>query len=89
MQDFLNLKPKEQAEIIQSISYKLGKMPVILEKDIWICWILNNLFSMPNHLPMVFKGGTSLSKVFNMINRSSEDVDITVDYRGFNLSLKI
>lgn len=85
MQEFLKLNPKEQAEIIQSISYQLGKTPAILEKDIWVCWVLDHLFSIPNHLPMVFKGGTSLSKVFNMINRFSEDVDITIDYRGFEL----
>lgn len=85
MQDFLKLNPKEQAEIIQSVSYQLGKTPAILEKDIWICWVLNHLFSIPNHLPMAFKGGTSLSKVFNIINRFSEDVDITIDYRGFAL----
>lgn len=85
MQDFLDLNPKEQAEIIQSVSYRLGKTPTILEKDIWICWVLNHLFSIPNHLPMAFKGGTSLSKVFNIIHRFSEDVDITIDYRGFEL----
>lgn len=85
MQNFLDLSPKEQAEILQSASYQLGKTPAILEKDIWICWVLNHLFSMPNHLPMAFKGGTSLSKVFNMINRFSEDIDITIDYRGFEL----
>lgn len=88
MQNFLELSPKEQAEIIQSASYQLGKTPAILEKDIWVCWVLNHLFSMPNHLSMAFKGGTSLSKVFNMINRFSEDIDITVDYRGFELKRK-
>lgn len=75
MRDFLTLPQKEQAEIIQSLSYQLGKSPIILEKDIWICWVLENLFTMPKHLPMAFKGGTSLSKVYNMIHRFSEDVD--------------
>lgn len=85
MQEFLTLPQKEQAEILQSLSYQLGKSPIILEKDIWICWVLEHLFAMPNHLPMAFKGGTSLSKVYNMIHRFSEDVDITIDYRGFEL----
>lgn len=39
------------------------------------------MFTLPNALPMAFKGGTSLSKVFGAINRFSEDIDITVDYR--------
>lgn len=84
MQDFLTLTSKEQAEILQSLSYQLGKSPVILEKDIWICWVLAHLFTIPN-LSMAFKGGTSLSKVYNMIHRFSEDVDITIDYRSFDL----
>lgn len=85
MQDFLTLPKREQAEIIQSLSYQLGKSPMILEKDIWICWVLKHLFAMPNRLPMAFKGGTSLSKVYDIIHRFSEDVDITIDYRGFEL----
>lgn len=39
---------------------------------------------MPDRLPMAFKGGTSLSKVFGAIARFSEDVDITLDYRGLD-----
>jgi predicted nucleotidyltransferase component of viral defense system len=55
----------------------------VLEKDIWVCWALQALFSMPNAHPMAFKGGTSLSKVYGVIDRFSEDVDITLDYRAF------
>jgi len=42
---------------------------------------------MPGRLQMTFKGGTSLSKVFRAIERFSEDVDITLDYRGLDASL--
>ncbi|MDE0081044.1 MAG: nucleotidyl transferase AbiEii/AbiGii toxin family protein [Gammaproteobacteria bacterium] len=61
-----------------------GRSAVILEKDIWICWALQALFSMPDPHPMAFKGGTSLSKAYGIINRFSEDVDITLDYQAFN-----
>lgn len=56
--------------------------PVIIEKDFWVCWILKRLFSDPalaGH--MVFKGGTSLSKVFGLIDRFSEDIDLILDWR--------
>jgi Nucleotidyl transferase AbiEii toxin, Type IV TA system len=42
---------------------------------------------MPGHLPMAFKGGTSLSKVYGAIKRFSEDVDVTVDYKSLDQSI--
>ncbi len=56
---------------------------MILEKDIWVCWALQTLFSMSDAHHMAFKGGTSLSKVYGAIDRFSEDVDISLDYRSF------
>ena len=52
--------------------------PKIVEKDVWICWTLEVIYGQPDHFPMAFKGGTSLSKVFDVIDRFSEDIDITV-----------
>jgi hypothetical protein len=53
--------------------------PVIVEKEFWVCWLLGVLFSIPELAPhIVFKGGTSLSKVFGVIDRFSEDVDLSV-----------
>ncbi len=54
---------------------------MVIQKRIWICWVLQVMFSIPGAHPMAFKGGTSLSKVYNIIDRFSEDVDITIDYR--------
>lgn len=51
---------------------------IVIEKDLWVCWLLEQLFTLP--VQMVFKGATSLSKVFNIIKRFSEDCDITIDY---------
>ncbi len=57
--------------------------PAIVEKDFWVCWTLKQLFGLPEigeHL--IFKGGTSLSKVFKVIERFSEDIDVSID-RGW------
>jgi hypothetical protein len=53
---------------------------LIVEKDFWVCFILRLLFNTPAlEDKFVFKGGTSLSKVFGIINRFSEDIDLSVD----------
>jgi hypothetical protein len=78
---FLNLSSNEQKEILETLATRLGRKSNVLEKDIWVCWALDVLFSIPNALPMAFKGGTSLSKVFGAIDRFSEDIDITIDYQ--------
>jgi len=84
---FLQLSPEEQADILQTRATKLGRRAEHLEKDIWICWVLQGLFGMPGRLPMAFKGGTSLSKVYGAIRRFSEDVDVTVDYKSLDQSI--
>ncbi|MDE2465050.1 MAG: nucleotidyl transferase AbiEii/AbiGii toxin family protein [Alphaproteobacteria bacterium] len=81
---FLHLKTQEQSQIYQALAPQLARSPVVLEKDVWVCWVLRALFTMPDRLPMAFKGGTSLSKVFRAIARFSEDVDVTLDYRGLD-----
>lgn len=58
---------------------KRGLLPLIIEKDFWVCWTLERLFSLPDfgeHL--LFKGGTSLSKVYGVIQRFSEDIDLSL-----------
>ena len=53
----------------------------IVEKDFWVCWVLKQLFSIEALSDrLLFKGGTSLSKIFHAINRFSEDIDLAVDY---------
>jgi Nucleotidyl transferase AbiEii toxin, Type IV TA system len=84
---FVQLPLDEQASILQTCAGKLGRRPEHLEKDVWICWVLQALFTMPSRLPMAFKGGTSLSKVYSAIRRFSEDVDITVDYKALDHSI--
>lgn len=81
---FLRLSLAERAEILQTVAPAIGLSPLVLEKDIWVCWALRAVFNMPKRLPIAFKGGTSLSKVFGAIKRFSEDVDLTIDYTALS-----
>jgi len=52
----------------------------IVEKDFWVCWSLKQLFALPSFgKQLIFKGGTSLSKAYDVIHRFSEDVDLSID----------
>ncbi len=79
---YFDLSSGEQSELLNSLAPLLGRRAEILEKDIWLCQILGILFSLPCRKPMAFKGGTSLSKVYQVIERFSEDIDVTLDYRS-------
>lgn len=87
---FLHLELADQADILNALSAQTGRRAEILEKDIWLCEVLSLLFDLPLSLlfdlpcrkPMAFKGGTSLSKVYQAIERFSEDIDVTIDYRS-------
>lgn len=75
---FLTLDAEDRRDIYTDFAFKSGRAPHILEKDVWVCWTLGTIFTLDGALPMTFKGGTSLSKVFDAISRFSEDVDVTV-----------
>lgn len=79
---YFDLSAADQADVLQSLAPVLGRRAEILEKDIWLCQVLDILFQLPCCKPMAFKGGTSLSKVYKVIDRFSEDIDVTVDYRS-------
>lgn len=74
---FLALPPARRAQAFEQAALGQAGQAVILEKDFWVSWLLGLLFTLPevaSHL--VFKGGTSLSKVFGVIDRFSEDIDL-------------
>lgn len=81
-QHYFDLPLAEQAELLNGLAPALGRRAEILEKDIWLCQALGMLFALPCRKPMAFKGGTSLSKVYQAIERFSEDIDVTIDYRS-------
>ena len=78
---YISLSPQEKREFLDQANKRLGKRAVILEKDIWLCEVLMVVFSQ-HGLVIIFKGGTSLAKPYNAINRFSEDVDLGFDYRS-------
>jgi len=67
-------------DLFLSTAGRLGTAVQNVEKDFWVCWTLDALFNgLPAGVPrLLFKGGTSLSKSFGLIDRFSEDIDITV-----------
>lgn len=70
-----------RAQLFGETATRLGLPESLVEKDFWVCWTLKQLFSIgPFSGRLLFKGGTSLSKVFGAINRFSEDIDLAVDY---------
>ncbi|MBL4874708.1 MAG: nucleotidyl transferase AbiEii/AbiGii toxin family protein [Rhodobacteraceae bacterium] len=80
MDSFANEPPEQRAEAFQEAAAQLGFSQAIIEKDFWVCWSLDKLFALPSfgdHL--IFKGGTSLSKAYDVIHRFSEDVDLSLD----------
>jgi hypothetical protein len=79
MARFATLPPPERQLILNEVAARLGVVPVIVEKDFWVCWALGRIFETPEVAPhVVFKGGTSLAKVFALIERFSEDIDLAV-----------
>jgi len=75
---FLELTDKERQRYIEQAATQRNISAVILEKDFWVCWLLGILFNSEFAGSLVFKGGTSLSKVFGVIDRFSEDIDLSL-----------
>jgi len=68
-----------RAGLFTTTAQRLGTTPQNAEKDFWVCWTLDALFNgLPDGPRLLFKGGTSLSKGFGLIQRFSEDIDVTV-----------
>ncbi len=77
----------ERAEIFAETADRKGLPEAIVEKDFWVCWVLKQLFSVDELSGrLLFKGGTSLSKIFHAINRFSEDIDLAVDYAALGFT---
>ncbi len=86
MDRVIRLNDRQRNELFTAAAAATGMVPIILEKDFWVCWTLRELFGLPRigeHL--IFKGGTSLSKAYRVIQRFSEDIDVSIDrtFLGF------
>jgi hypothetical protein len=75
------LSTSERSELFSETAARRGMTPAIVEKDFWVTWTLDKLFAHPEMSRLLmFKGGTSLSKVFGLIERFSEDIDLILDW---------
>jgi len=84
MFDFKNCDKVELKEAFIATAQHMNVSENIIEKDFWVCFTLRLLFSideLEDHL--TFKGGTSLSKIYNVISRFSEDIDISIERKFF------
>lgn len=75
---FLERSDAERRLYLEEAAARRGVAAVVIEKDLWVCWLLAVLFRSPFADSLVFKGGTSLSKVFGAIDRFSEDIDLSL-----------
>ena len=79
MDDFARLGAAERRAFIEEAAAQRDLTTVVIEKDFWVCWTLRRLVSTPDLKGHVtFKGGTSLSKAYGIIQRFSEDIDLTI-----------
>src|SRR5487761_2260542 len=79
-QTVLAASERERRDLFLAAANRLGTAEQNIEKDFWVCWTLDALFNglEPGGPRLLFKGGTSLSKGYGLIERFSEDIDITV-----------
>jgi hypothetical protein len=80
-ENYLTLSREDRLEALGVAATKSGRPVHLLEKDIWVVWAIDGLFSSEFGKHLVFKGGTSLSKAYDVIGRFSEDIDVTYDVR--------
>ncbi len=85
MSNFCELPADHRRNIYEQVSVKLGIDAKAIEKDVWVTNVLQSVFCLPYADKLVFKGGTSLSKIWKLIQRFSEDIDLAIDRSVFGL----
>ena len=87
MNGIARMSAEERAEVFAETADRKTLPEALVEKDFWVCWVLKQLFSDEAFSDrLLFKGGTSLSKIFHAINRFSEDIDLAVDYAALGFT---
>jgi len=80
MDQFAKKANSERHDLFNEAATRREVHPVVVEKDFWVCWTLKRIFTCTPIAPYItFKGGTSLSKSYNLIERFSEDIDLTIN----------
>lgn len=80
-ESYFYLGKEDQGDVLEQAREKTGRPTHLLEKDVWVVWTLGKLFESSLGTDLTFKGGTSLSKAYKIIDRFSEDIDLTYDIR--------
>src|SRR4051795_6216141 len=80
MDDVARMDPSERRDLFNEAAASRGDIAAdVIEKDFWVCWTLKHIFALgPSPAQLIFKGGTSLSKVYGVIERFSEDIDLSL-----------
>lgn len=78
MTSLLKITDDRRKQIFEQTAARMNLAEIAVEKDFWVCWTLDKLFQLSFGRHLTFKGGTSLSKVWKLIDRFSEDIDITI-----------
>ena len=87
MYSIARLKSEDRKALFDAYSFQYRESPEIVEKDFWVTLLLDYLFHHSEFKEdFTFKGGTSLSKCFNIINRSSEDIDLILNWSALGYS---
>lgn len=82
MDSVARLSSNERNELFSETAVKKGMSPAVVEKDFWVTWTLGKIFIKPDlNSILKFKGGTSLSKVYGLIERFSEDIDLILNWK--------
>ena len=91
MKDWYDISVETKTTTYKEISQKIGLEANAVEKDWWVVQTLRVIFEMDCANSLVFKGGTSLSKAWGLINRFSEDIDLALDrkYLGFGETITV
>lgn len=87
---FIDLSKEDRTDVLDRVSTELNiRQREVIEKDWWVTAVLRAMYSLPYAQHLSFKGGTSLSKCWHLVDRFSEDIDITIDreYLGFSGTL--
>lgn len=87
MNKIAQMSARERADVFAETAERKVLAEAIIEKDFWVCWTLKQFFTIEALAGrLLFKGGTSLSKIFHAINRFSEDIDIAVNYMALGFT---
>lgn len=74
-----NLTDEQKVQVLAQVENAIGLPAFVVEKDWWVCVILRAVFQSRYAGSIIFKGGTSLSKAYNLIDRFSEDIDLIIN----------